>query len=203
MALYLLVDAHEPTRKILQRKLLERNQEVLEAESAEEALSVLEVQDVDVIMTELRLPQLDGVELLKKVTQLYPLTKQIVLTDYMQLHTLLAAVNSGNISRLMTKPLKIDETILRIMEKVGAEVVETKHRKKNIGVMFNGILTNANRPYCLFFEDGTIVGRRALEIPNQEAPDDEMNGLHRFEFPTQFGTYILYQSMNGTVMKHV
>ena len=204
MALYLLVDPHEPTRKILQRKLLAHKQDVMEAGSAEQALELLEQHDIDVVITELRLPKMDGVELLKQVTHEYPVIRQIVLTDYVQIHTLLAAVNSGNISRLMTKPLKVDTTILEILEKIGAEVVELKSRKTIISTAFNEVLLNSNRPYCLFFEDGTVIGQRELNLVDKNTPtDEEKDGLRRLEFPTQFGTYILYQSVTKMIMKPV
>ncbi|WP_029332312.1 response regulator [Exiguobacterium oxidotolerans] len=203
MALYLLVDPHEPTRKILQRKLVENQQRVIEAVSAEQALELMERHDIDVIITELRLPEMDGVELLKEVTKQHPLIRQVVLTDYVQIHTLLAAVNSGNISRLMTKPLKVDATILRILEKIGEEVVELKSRKMIISRAFNEVLLNSNRPYCLFFEDGTIIGQRELTPEDKNAPIDEKNGVRRLEFPTQFGTFILYQSTASTLTKPV
>lgn len=203
MALYLLVDSHEPTRRILRRKLLAAGQDVQEAGSGEEALEQLSNSDVDVLLTELRFPEMDGVELLRAAKQQAPLTKQIVLTDYMQVHTLLAAVNAGNVSRMMTKPLKIDDRVLSIMTRIGDEVVETKQRKRNLGQHFTDVLINSNRPYCLFYEDGSIVSQRALTIDHHEQILEDQNGIHRFEFPTQFGTYILYQSLTGSLTKPV
>ena len=203
MALYLLVDSHEPTRRILRRKLLAAGQDVQEARSGEEALEQLSNSDVDVLLTELRLPEMDGVELLRAAKQRAPLTKQIVLTDYMQVHTLLAAVNAGNVSRMMTKPLKIDERILSIMTKIGDEVVETKQRKRNLVNHFESVLLSSDRPYCLFFEDGTIASQRSLIISHSEQEVREEDQIQRLEFPTQFGTYILYQSVVGSITKPV
>ena len=191
MANYLLVEPHEHTRKTLARLLIKEGELIFEATEATEAIEILESSDIDVVITELRLPHTDGVELLSYVKKKFPLIHQIVLTDYTHTHTLIAAVNYGNVKRIMTKPMKIDEYLIRVIKDVGQQAVNMKTNKYRVADMLTEFLDDLGQAYCLFYESGDLVSSENLVVPFESG---ETNELKRFVIPTQYGEFILYQS---------
>ncbi len=55
------------------------------------------------------MPEMNGLELLKEVKELYPKTIRIVLSGYTHITTLLTAINQGQIYKFITKPWKLEE----------------------------------------------------------------------------------------------
>ncbi len=68
------------------------------AECGKEALYLLERENVHVVVTDLGMPQMDGLELLKQVEQKYPDTIRLVLSAHSDNSSILNAINNGNIS---------------------------------------------------------------------------------------------------------
>lgn len=191
MANYLLVEPHDDTRKTLSRLLTQQGEVMFEATEATEAVNILKMSDIDVVITELRLPQTDGVELLAYIKKNYPLIHQIVLTDYTHTHTLIASVNYGNVKRIMTKPIKIDQFMIRVIQDIGKEAVNLKTNKHRVAELLTKFLDDLGHAYCLFYENGEVISAESLMVPFN-AP--ETNEMKRFAIPTQYGEFILYQS---------
>lgn len=84
---------------------------VLTARSAREALALMASNAVQVIVTDQRMPEMDGAELLQRVSNRYPDTLRIVLSGYADTEHLHNAVRSGEIYKFFTKPW--DEAHLR------------------------------------------------------------------------------------------
>jgi DNA-binding NtrC family response regulator len=104
----LLVD-DEPEILFSLRGLLRREFEVHTAQSGAEALDVLHRQPVHVIMTDQRMPEMTGVELLAKVQGECPEAVRIVFTGYADIKAVIDAINRGQIYRYLTKPWDPDE----------------------------------------------------------------------------------------------
>lgn len=86
-------------------RLLRSRFHVLKANSALHALSILEHQpNVAVIITDQKMPQMTGVELLSKVQSTHPDSVRILLTGYTDIASIIDAVNNGQIYRYITKP---------------------------------------------------------------------------------------------------
>jgi DNA-binding NtrC family response regulator len=106
----LLVD-DEPEILFSLRGLLRREFELHTAESGAEALDVLHRQPVHVIMTDQRMPQMTGVELLRRARGDCPGAIRIIFTGYADLKAVIDAVNQGQIYRYLTKPWDPDELL--------------------------------------------------------------------------------------------
>jgi DNA-binding NtrC family response regulator len=104
----LLVD-DEPEILFSLRGLLRREFDVHTAESGAEALEVLKQQPVHVLMTDQRMPNMTGVELLKRAHGECPEAIRIVFTGYADIKAVIDAVNRGQIYRYLTKPWDPDE----------------------------------------------------------------------------------------------
>lgn len=82
------------------------------ATSGEKALEVMESTNISVIVTDMRMPGMDGLKLLKIVKEKYPDTIRIVLSGYAQLTQILATVNQVGVFKFITKPWSMDEEFL-------------------------------------------------------------------------------------------
>ncbi|MEL6251375.1 MAG: adenylate/guanylate cyclase domain-containing protein [Bacteroidota bacterium] len=79
------------------------------ASSAEEGIRILKEKPIDLIITDQRMPEITGVEFLKKVVPLYPDTVRMVLTGYSDLSAIVEAINLGQIYRYIGKPWDEEE----------------------------------------------------------------------------------------------
>lgn len=100
----LLVDDEENIRNALTRVLKSEGYHILGAKSGAEALRILAEEQVHVILSDLGMPEMDGVTLLKKVARNYPDTVRLVVSAYADAQNILAAVNTGEIYRYIVKP---------------------------------------------------------------------------------------------------
>ncbi len=91
----LVVDDDDSSRAMLQQILSREEYDVVSTASAEDALRKLSVLSFEVVITDLRLPGLDGVHLLREIQRRWPDTTTIVLTAYPTLDTAVAALRAG------------------------------------------------------------------------------------------------------------
>jgi DNA-binding NtrC family response regulator len=89
--------------------LLRRDFEVYTAESGAQALEVLRQRPIHVLMTDQRMPQMTGVELLTRARGECPQAIRIIFTGYADLKAVIDAVNRGEIFRYLTKPWDPDD----------------------------------------------------------------------------------------------
>ena len=100
----LLVDDETNIVSSLKRLLRPDNYHILTANSGQEGLDILTRHEVDVIVSDQRMPGMTGVEFLSQAKALYPNTVRIVLSGYTELKSVTDAVNEGAIYKLLTKP---------------------------------------------------------------------------------------------------
>ncbi len=106
----LLVDDDPPNLEVL-KAFLEGDYAVLEANSGEAALAMLAHPQLDVIVTDQRMPGLSGIELLAVARQQRPDVAGIVLTAYTDTPALIAAINEAQAFRFLRKPWKAEDVI--------------------------------------------------------------------------------------------
>ncbi len=107
----LLVDDEINILNALKRTLRRDGYTILTANSGEEGLTLLTSHAVGVIISDQRMPQMTGVEFLRKVKTLYPNTIRLVLSGYTELESVTSAINEGAIYKFLTKPW--DDDLLR------------------------------------------------------------------------------------------
>jgi len=112
----LFVDDEEKVLKSLQRGLIDEPYECLFATSGKEALEILENHPVHVICTDMRMPEMNGLELLRIVKERYPHIVRLVLSGYTQVGMLLTAINQGEIFKFITKPWRLEEEFKGILK---------------------------------------------------------------------------------------
>ncbi|MDH4427216.1 MAG: response regulator [Acidovorax sp.] len=115
----LCVDDEPGILSALKRVLRSEDCKVLQANGGAEALQLLEQQPVDVVVSDMRMPGMDGAALLAQVRKRWPETARILLTGYADMNATIAAINDGQIYRYIHKPW--DETELRLTVRQAAE----------------------------------------------------------------------------------
>jgi putative nucleotidyltransferase with HDIG domain len=105
----LFVDDEVNILKALQRLLRAEDMNVVCASRAREALQLMEEQPAQVVVTDQRMPEMSGVDLLSQVRERWPDVVRMMLTGYTEMDVAVEAINRGEIYRLITKPWNDDE----------------------------------------------------------------------------------------------
>lgn len=109
----------EPANLRLLERLFRQDYKVITAGSGEEALELLEQHDTALLITDQRMPNMSGLELLKQTAELRPHMVRMILTGYTDVGTLVEALNSGLVYQYLTKPWSNEElrlTVTRALE---------------------------------------------------------------------------------------
>ncbi|MTE25660.1 sigma-54-dependent transcriptional regulator [Winogradskyella ouciana] len=104
----LIVDDDVNILELLQRHLQSWNYHVFKAISVKEAVTILRDTQIDLLITDLKMPEVDGFELIKFVSEHYPKLPKLVVTGYPSVQGSLEAIKSGVVDYL-TKPFTKDE----------------------------------------------------------------------------------------------
>lgn len=105
----LFVDDQEEILVLIKRMLKNEPYTMLFAANGKEALEVINKHHVDVIVTDVLMPNMSGLELLDIIKETHPNIVRIILSGFSQIPTLLSAINHGKIFRYITKPWQVDE----------------------------------------------------------------------------------------------
>jgi DNA-binding NtrC family response regulator len=111
----LFVDDEVNTLNALKRALLDEPYETVFADSPKEAIEILKGGQVHVIVSDMRMPEMTGLELLEIVKRQYPYIIRLLFSAYTDIHTLLAGINQGEIFRFISKPWGLDEELKTIV----------------------------------------------------------------------------------------
>jgi DNA-binding NtrC family response regulator len=115
----LLVD-DEPEILFSLKGLLRREFDLYTAESGQQALEILRQHRIHVIMTDQRMPEMTGVELMGHVKTEYPDAVRMIFTGYADIKAVVEAINTGGLFRYVTKPWDPDELIDLLREAAAA-----------------------------------------------------------------------------------
>lgn len=124
----LLVD-DEPEMLFSLKALLRREFELYTAESGAEAMEILRQHEVHVVMTDQRMPEMTGVQLVRRVKNEYPEAIRIVFTGYADIKSVVEAINKGGLYRYITKPWDPDE-LIGILHEAVAEYQKIVHGRR-------------------------------------------------------------------------
>ncbi|HBX55889.1 MAG TPA: diguanylate cyclase [Pseudomonas sp.] len=100
----LLLDDEDNILRALARVLRRDGYQILAAHCAQDAFALLAKHDVQVILSDQRMPEMNGTEFFSRVKDLYPDTVRIVLSGYTDLKSVTDAINQGAIYKFLTKP---------------------------------------------------------------------------------------------------
>lgn len=107
-----------------------KNYKIFTAESASEGLKILEKHNIQVIISDQRMPNMTGVEFLESILVDYPDPIRILLTGYSDVETIIQAINKGQVYRYILKPF--DESELRVTIDNAFEVFYLREENKQL-----------------------------------------------------------------------
>lgn len=126
----LFVDDEINILNIVKRQFRDYGHEMLFANSGEEGLGILKNEEVSVIVSDMRMPEMDGARFLELAKEITPDSVKIVLSGHAEINTVLDSINRGHIWRFITKPWEREE--LKIAVDNGLELFESKKREKEL-----------------------------------------------------------------------
>lgn len=107
-----------------------RDYKIYIAISAQEARDFLQNQEVDIIITDQRMPEETGVDFLASIIPLYPDPIRILLTGYTDIQAVIDAINKGQVYHYLTKPW--EEDYLRTVIKNAFEIYALRKENKKL-----------------------------------------------------------------------
>jgi YesN/AraC family two-component response regulator len=178
----LVVDDEENSRNGLFKILSKYNYEVFTAETGVEALQCLEKRPCDVILTDMRMPGMSGIDLLKKVKDISPNIGVIIFTAYGEVDSYLDAMNLGAFEYL-NKPVKVDElkkVIAKVFEKrkTYAMVLPTQKKQDNLNKIFR-ILHDIQNKLSLVRNDLEWISIKLKKESSVKQPSEIICKLER------------------------
>lgn len=159
----LIVDDEEIALRNLQHVMTREGYSVTATRSGSRALALLEQQRFDVVLTDLRMEKVDGMDVLRRCRELDPLAEIILITGHASTESAVTAMKQGAFY-FLAKPFRLDE-----VRKVVAEAAE-KVRLKRENVVLREQLNNAPVHARIITRD--VAMERLLELARQVAPTD-------------------------------
>jgi len=123
----LIADDEQEIRESLSVVLEDEGYDCTTAEDGTEALENIENANYDILIADIKMPNLDGMELLEKTKQISPQTMSIIITAYATVETAVRALRSGA-SDYILKPLDFDEVIVRVKHLMNHREMEMENQ---------------------------------------------------------------------------
>jgi two-component system response regulator HupR/HoxA len=188
----LIVDDERANLQKLQRAFVSRY-DIYPALSGAEALKIMENTPVDAIITDQKMPDMTGIELLEISQKIYPHLVRIILTGFTDVEDLIAAINTGKVHKYITKPWEPEALLLAIQDALEKmELMRENERLANELQLANDKLRTEN-----------IILRQ--EVEKQVFPKNIIYGspemeniLHLLRRVTATETTVLIQGETGT-----
>lgn len=126
----LFVDDEENILRALKRLLHKSGYETFFAPSGEAALEIIKENELSVIVSDMRMPEMNGVELVRRANEIDSLSVKIILSGYSDIDDIMSAVNGGHIHSYITKPWKEADLMITLMN--ACEMFERRKNEKNL-----------------------------------------------------------------------
>lgn len=127
----LFVDDERAILKTLKRSFYGTGYRIFTAEGSEEALGILSQEKIDIIVSDMRMPQISGHQLLRRVRELYPSTIRVILSGHIEEAEVLQAILDGSCKTYLMKPwdsqslIATFQRLLQVREKLNEKNLVT------------------------------------------------------------------------------
>jgi len=114
----LCVDDEPNVLNALRRLFLDEDYTVITAASAQEGLDILRNEHIQIVISDYRMPNMNGVEFLKEVFTRWPDTVRIVLSGYADTASIVSAINEGQVYKFIPKPWNDDDLKVNVVNAI-------------------------------------------------------------------------------------
>ncbi|WP_051617016.1 response regulator [Desulfonatronovibrio hydrogenovorans] len=132
----LIIDDESSTRNLFCMFLEAYGYEPLQAENGEQGLEIFRTQKPGIVFTDIKMPGMDGLEVLRQIKSLAPMTEVIVITGYGDMELAVKALNY-DATDFINKPIK-RESLEKALKRAGQRLELGQTRKKSIYLEFPG-----------------------------------------------------------------
>jgi response regulator RpfG family c-di-GMP phosphodiesterase len=158
----LCVDDEPNILSALRRLLRPHGYQVTIASSGAEALAIMEEQAFDLVISDMRMPEMDGAQFLEQVKRRWPDTVRLLLTGYADVTSTVDAINKGEIYRYISKPWDDRELLLIVRQALERKALEReKVRLELLTARQNEELRDLNANLELKVMERTVELRKA------------------------------------------
>lgn len=136
----LIVDDESSNLRTLER-LFRQEHDTLTAGSAADALNLLQHHDVALLISDQRMPEMSGIELIARTVKLRPHMVRILLTGYSDVSSLIEAINCGHVYKYVTKPWDNEDLVITVGRALQHyEMIKSRHNLQMINERLNARL---------------------------------------------------------------
>ena len=125
----LCVDDEPNILSSLRRLFRARGFQVRVAESGSAGLALMETEPVDLVISDMRMPEMDGAKFLEHVRARWPDTVRLLLTGYSDISSIIDAINRGEIYRYITKPWDDNDIVLIVRQALERKALEQEKKR--------------------------------------------------------------------------
>lgn len=125
----LFVDDEKNILSSLERTFRVLPYRVLTATSGKAGLEIMEKEPVDLVISDMRMPEMSGAEFLARVAERWPDTMRFLLTGYADLESTVSAVNEGHIYKYLSKPWQDNDLKLSVKRALEKKHLEEERRQ--------------------------------------------------------------------------
>ncbi|MCK5124617.1 MAG: response regulator [candidate division Zixibacteria bacterium] len=160
----LLVDDEPNVLKSLKRLFIDTDYRVIIANSGGEGLEKLKENAIQLVISDYRMPEMNGVEFLRLVKEQYPETIRIILSGYADVSAVVEAINDGEIYKFLAKPWNEQELLTAIMRSFEQYQLRIENKKLTYKLQRQNFELEK---LAKSLEDKVVERTRALELKNR------------------------------------
>lgn len=183
-ATLLFVDDEPNILSALRRLFRPYGYKIHTAEGGALGLELLEREPVDLVISDMRMPNMDGAKFLEQVRLKWPDTMRILLTGYADVSSTIDAINKGEIFRYISKPWNDDDIVLLVKQALDLKNLEReKRRLEELTLRQNEELTELNASLEAKVLERTQEVRQTmgfLELANKKLKDSFITSIKVF-----------------------
>lgn len=128
----LCVDDEPNILSSLRRLFRPKGFQILVAQSGKVGLDILETETVDLVISDMRMPEMDGAQFLEQVRHRWPDTVRLLLTGHSDVTSIVGAINRGEIYRYITKPWDDNDIVLIVRQALERKAMELETRRLEV-----------------------------------------------------------------------
>lgn len=153
-----------------------REYQIHTATSGEEGIAIMRRHNIDLIITDQRMPKMTGIQFLERILPEYPDTVRMILTGFSDVEAIIGAINTGRVFRYITKPW--DETDLRMTIENARQLSDLSKRNRTLFAVLQKQVEEQKRTLKLFMKYvPEAVVERALDSSEESILDGELKHI--------------------------
>ncbi|MEE4134703.1 MAG: response regulator [Desulforhopalus sp.] len=134
----LVVDDEDDFREVTTKRLTKRGLKVWDAESGAKALEILQESRIDVVLLDVKMPGMDGIETLRHIRNLKPLVEVVLLTGHASVDSGIEGMKLGAFDYLM-KPIELEPLLEKLADayekkRLREQKIEMAQMKKHMSM---------------------------------------------------------------------